>query len=305
MLWLIPFLTLAGCEGRSSQPSTSQPQPLKVVTTILPMYLFTKAVVGDAAAVVLLIPPGSEVHEYQSKPADVQELAQADVLVRNGLGLEEFLAGTVRSAQNPNLVEITASQGIKPLDSANVVHDHSPSSTDPDQADQGNPHIWLDPVRAQEQVKNIRDGLIKADPAQGQIYETNAAAYIQKLQQLDQQFQQQLQACKTDPCRFIILHDAFPYLANRYHLQQVAIVEIPEDSFSPRDIQRVITLAKRSKVKALFKEPGVDSQALTNLSSDLNLKLETLDPLESGDLNPQYYFTAMEKNLQTLKRAFE
>ncbi len=300
---------MAGCQSRSSQSPTSQPQPLKVITTILPMYLFTKAVVGDAAAVTLLIPPGSEVHEYQSKPADVQELAQADVLVRNGLGLEDFLAGTVRSAQNPNLVEITASQGIKPLDSANVVPDHSPSPTDPDQADQGNlqgnPHIWLDPVRAQEQVKNIRDGLIKADPAQRQIYETNAAAYIQKLQQLDQQFQQQLQACKTEPCRFIILHDAFPYLANRYHLQQVAIVEIPEDSFSPGDIQRVITLAKRSKVQALFREPGVDNQALTNLSSDLNLKLEILDPLESGNLNPQYYFTAMEKNLQTLKRAFE
>lgn len=264
------------------------------------MYLFTKAVAGEAAAVALLIPPGSEVHEYQCKPADVQKITQADVLVKNGLGLEDFLADTIRSAQNPNLVEITASQGIETL----TPDDLSPQA-DHGHAEQGNPHIWLDPIRAQAQVENIRDGLIQADPAQRQIYETNAAAYLQKLQQLDQQFQQQLQACKTDPCKFITLHDAFPYLANRYHLQQVAIVEIPGDSFSPGEIQRVIRVAKQSKVQALFREPGVDSQALTNLSSDLNLKLGTLDPLESGSLNPQYYFTAMEQNLQTLKRAFE
>ena len=98
----------------ASKPS-SQLVNTKVVTTFLPMYLFTKAVAGDAADVEILVPPGTEVHEYQATPNNVKAIATANVLVKNGLGLEEFLENTVKNAQNSKLVEIDASQGIKPL----------------------------------------------------------------------------------------------------------------------------------------------------------------------------------------------
>jgi zinc/manganese transport system substrate-binding protein len=274
------------------------------------MYLFTKAVAGDAAEVELLVPPGSEVHEYQSKPADVQQLAETDVLVKNGLGLEEFLEDTLRTAQNQDLVEIDASQGIQTLSpeattviSQDAEHSHEAEGAEHDHGE-ANPHVWLDPVRAQQQVQNIREGLSQADPANRQVYEVNAAAYMQKLQQLDQQFRQQLQRCQQQSCTFIAFHDAFPYLADRYGLRQVALVELPEDNLAPGDLQEVLNVARQEKVKALLSEPGVSNPALTNLAQDLNLKLGTLDPLESGQRDPQYYFTAMEKNLQALEQAF-
>lgn len=274
------------------------------------MYLFTKAVAGDAAEVELLVPPGSEVHEYQSKPADVQQLAETDVLVQNGLGLEEFLEDTLRSAQNQDLVEIDASQGIQTLgpEATTLIAQEADPDYESEGAEHGhgeaNPHVWLDPVRAQQQVQNIREGLSQADPANRQVYEANAAAYMQKLQQLDQQFRQQLQRCQQQSCTFIAFHDAFPYLADRYGLRQVALVELPEDNLAPGDLQEVLSVARHEKVKALLSEPGVSNPALTNLAQDLNLKLGTLDPLESGQRDPQYYFTAMEKNLQALERAF-
>ncbi len=218
--------------------STSSPSgkaKTKVVTTFLPMYWFAKAVAGDVADVSILVPPGTEVHEYQATPENVQAIASADVLVKNGLGLEEFLSSTVKNAENAKLKEIDASAGIKPLNEVSPVvkavkeegqdHDHT----------QGNPHVWLDPVLVKQQVGNIRDGLIAADPGNKAIYETNAAKYIQQLDSLNNEFQLVLQ--KTPNCTFVTFHDAYPYLAKRYNLKQVAVVEIPEDQLAPADIQ--------------------------------------------------------------------
>ncbi|HEY9845181.1 MAG TPA: zinc ABC transporter substrate-binding protein, partial [Candidatus Caenarcaniphilales bacterium] len=118
---LTALLAVAGCTlSKPVTPSqgvntSSEPQKLKVVATILPMYQFTKAVAGEVAVVKMLVPPGTEPHEYQSTPTDVQTIAQADVLVKNGLGLEEFLDDTVNNAQNSKLTVINATQGIQPL----------------------------------------------------------------------------------------------------------------------------------------------------------------------------------------------
>jgi zinc/manganese transport system substrate-binding protein len=290
----------------ASQPSVQEPKT-KVVATVLPMYLFTRAVVGDTADVEVLIPPNVDVHEYQATPENVRAIAQADVLVKNGLGLEEFLADTVKNAQNPKLKEINASADIKPLNEISPVvkatkdHKHSHGHSHGHSHAEGNPHVWLDPVLAKQQVTNIRDGLIAANPANKAIYEANAAAYIKELENLNNEYQQTLQ--KTPNCTFVTFHDAYPYLAQRYNLKQVAVVQIPEDQLSPADVRNTINAVRKYNVKALFSEPGVDNKLLTSLSQDLNLTLHILDPLETGEKDPQHYFRAMRANLQTLETA--
>jgi zinc/manganese transport system substrate-binding protein len=274
----------------------------KVVTTFLPVYLFTKAVARDAADVEILVPPGTEVHDYQATPDNVKAIATANVLIKNGLGLEEFLEDTVKNAQNPKLTEIDTSKGIKALNQISPVETTATAEKDHDHdhAD-GNPHIWLDPVLAKQQVVNILQGLITADPANKATYEANAAAYIKELESLNNEFQQTLQ--KTPNCTFVTFHDAFPYLAQRYKLKQLAVVEIPEDQLSPTDVQKAVNAVKKYKVKALFSEPGLDNKLLKSLSQDLKLTLRTLDSLETGKTDPQYYFQAMKANLQTLATA--
>ncbi len=312
ILPIIALLILSMATGCSqSNPKLLQAQetastPLaqsgktKVVTTFLPIYLFTKAVALNVADVEILVPPGTEVHEYQATPENVKAIATANVLVKNGLGLEEFLENTVKNAQNPKLTEIDASKGIKPLNEISPVVKTVQEEKD-HETTQGNPHVWLDPVLAKQQVTNIRDGLIAADPANKASYEANAAAYIKQLESLNSEFQQTLQ--KTPSCTFITFHDAFPYLAKRYKLKQVAVVEIPEDQLSPTDVQNAVNAVKKYKVKALFSEPGVDNKLLTSLSKDLKLTLRTLDSLETGETDPQHYFKAMKANLQTLETA--
>ncbi len=276
------FSALTGCNQSYSQvQQTSSAPKLKVVTTFLPMYWFTKAVVGEEQPVELLIPPGTEVHDYQATPANVSAIATANVLVKNGIDFEEFLDGTVKSAQNPQLKEINASANIESL--------------------AGNPHVWLDPVLAKQQLVNIRDGLIDTNPEKKATYQANAAAYIQQLEKLDAEYKERLQ--KYPNCTFVSFHDAYPYLANRYQIKQVAVVEIPEDQLSPTDVQTAINAVKKYKAKAIFGEPGIDNKLLKALSQDLNLTLQPLDSLESGTLDPQHYFTAMQENLKTLESA--
>lgn len=291
LLALLLLLPASGCnQSNSTPPSQAQEasppeQQLKVVATFLPMYWFTKAVTGNLAQVEILIPPGTEVHEYQATPANVQAIATANVLVKNGLGFEEFLEDTVENAGNSQLKEIDASMGIQPLNNHEA----------------GNPHVWLDPILAKQQVENIRDGLIAADPTHKETYQANAAAYIQQLEALDSEFKRRMQQYPN--CTFVTFHNAYPYLAKRYQLKLVAVVEIPDAQLSPLDVQKAVAAVKQYKVKALFGEPGVDNKLLQSLSQDLNLSLRPLDSLETGPTSPQHYFTAMKANLQTLESA--
>ena len=272
----------------------------KIVSTFLPIHLFTQAVVGDTGEVDILISPGAEVHDYQATPDDAKLLSEADVLVENGLGIEEFLSSLVANAGNSNLQQITASEGIEVIEGEHDEHEHEEHGHG-HHHEEGDPHVWLDPVLAQQQVATIRDGLIAVDPNNADSYRTNADAYIQQLQQLDSEFQQRL--APLTGCNFITFHDAFAYLAQRYGLTQEAIVEIPEDSITPRDIQRVQQAAKEYGVKALLTEPGLEDKRIQQMSGDLNLSLEAINPLESGETDPQYYFQAMRRNLEALERA--
>ncbi len=304
------YLSVIACNTATTPPTNSSS---KIVTTFLPVHLFTKAVVGDTGQVDILISPGMEVHDYQTTPDDAKLLAQADVLVENGLGMEEFLSGLIANAGNSKLQQINASEGIKVIEEEHEKHEHEEEEQGHHDEheheeeehghhhEEGDPHVWLDPVLAQQQVGNIRDALIEIYPSNADSYRSNADAYIQQLQQLDNEFQQTLAPVKG--CKFITFHDAFAYLARRYGLQQEAIVEIPEDSITPKNIQRVQQVANRYQVKALLTEPGIQDKRVQQISRDLNLTLEAIDPLESGETDPQYYFQAMGRNLEALERA--
>ncbi len=226
----------------SASPS-EETQHLKVITTFIPVTNFTKAVAGDRAEVTQLLPTNVGPHDYQAKPEDVQKLARGNVLVKNGLGMEEFLGDLLKNAGNANLKVIDSSKNIQPIANEEK-HDHDHEKTSEAGHNHGafNPHIYLDPKRAIKQVENIRDGLIAADPEGKTTYKTNATAYIEKLKQLDSEIAQQLRpfAGKT----FVTYHDFAPYFAQSYNLKAEFLVDVPEENASPEDVKRVIRLPK-------------------------------------------------------------
>lgn len=301
--WLAIVLSLGACSN-----STESAKQFKVLTTFMPINLFTKAVAGNCAEVQALIPANSGPHDFQAKPADLNALRQAKVLVKNGLGMEGFLAKLIASADNKDLLVIDSSRGITTLDSpaeeghaeeAHSSHSHSSHG-------ELNPHIWLDPLRAVSQVENIRDGLVKADPSCAASYRRNAATYIAKLQTLNAEISNQLNPYQGKT--FVAFHDFAPYFANRYKLKADFLVDVPELNPSPANLLRVAAAVKRSQLKALLSEPQEGERSFNALAKDLGVKISVFDPMETGSMqasqNPATYFKVMRSNVADLIKAF-
>jgi len=278
-------------------------KPFKVLTTFMPITLFTKAVAGNCAEVQALIPANSGPHDFQAKPADLIALRQSKLLVKNGLGMENFLTKLINSAGNKDLLVIDSSRGITTLDSpeegGHSNHSHS---------NQGevNPHIWLDPLRAINQVENIRDGLVKADPSCAASYRSNAATYVAKLKTLNAEITNQLNPYQGKT--FVAFHDFAPYFASRYKLKADFLVDVPELNPSPADLLRVAADVKRSQLKALLSEPQEGERSFNALAKDLGVKVSVFDPMEAGSLqaslDPATYFKVMRSNVADLIKAF-
>ena len=275
-----------------------------MVTTFLPITLFTRAVAGDCATVTALIPPSLGPHDFQAKPGDLTALRQAGVLVKNGLEMEGFLGKLVAAAENPQLVVIDSSRGVATLESAEHgdVHDH-----DGDHYHGAvNPHIWLDPLRAVQQVATIRDGLIQADPSCADGYQRNAAAFTAQLKQLNSEIASQLEPYRGKT--FVAFHDFAPYFAQRYGLKADYLVDVPELNPSPADLQRVAAEVKSSQLKALLSEPQEGNRSFNTLAKDLGVKVVVFDPMETAteeaSRNPATYLSVMRRNVSDLRQAF-
>ena len=310
-------LALAACgAARQAPPDAAADKAFKVVTTFLPITLFTRAVAGDCATVTALIPPSLGPHDFQAKPGDLTALRQAGVLVKNGLEMEGFLGKLVAAAENPQLMVIDSSRGVATLESAehgdghghDGDHDHGDDHGHDHGHDHGavNPHIWLDPLRAVQQVATIRDGLIQADPSCADGYRRNAAAFTAQLKQLNSEIASQLEPYRGKT--FVAFHDFAPYFAQRYGLKADYLVDVPELNPAPADLQRVAAEVKSSQLKALLSEPQEGNRSFNTLAKDLGVKVVVFDPMETAteeaSRNPATYVSVMRRNVADLRQAF-
>jgi zinc/manganese transport system substrate-binding protein len=302
---VILALLLASCSApRQESPDASAGKALKVVTTFLPITLFTRAVAGDCATVTPLISASTGPHDFQARPGDLAALRQAKVLVKNGLEMESFLGKLVASAENKSLEVIDSSRGVATLENE---QDHDGHSDEKGLGHEAvNPHIWLDPLRAVQQVETIRDGLVKADPSCAKGYRRNAAAYIAELKQLNNEIAAQLQPYRGKT--FVAFHDFAPYFAQRYGLKAENLIDVPELNPSPDDMQRVATAVNTSQLKALLSEPQEGNRSFNALAKDLGVKVVVFDPLETASEraadDPSTYLRVMRRNAADLRQAF-
>jgi zinc/manganese transport system substrate-binding protein len=305
-------VALASCapsaeETTSAETNGSAAPSLTVMTTILPITQFTNAVVGDRADVVPVMPTTINPHDFQASPADVQALANADVLVKNGLGMEAFLDDLMANAENPNLVVIDSSQGIATLSNEAIEgQDHSEEFNPHNHSEEFNPHIWLDPKRVIQQVENIRDGMIAVDPAGRDIYTANAAAFIAELEALDAEISKNLAPYAGQT--FVAFHDFAPYFAESYNLQAEFLVDLPAENPSPEDVKRVMDTVRDSQLKTILTEPSAGEESFTTIAKDLNIQVGLFNPLEVGGpeaVQPDYYLATMRDNMANLVTSFE
>lgn len=274
---------------------------LKVITTFLPMYVFTKNVAGDLADVENLLPPGVGPHDYSFTPGDIRKTVGADVIVANGLGLETWMTDLIsKSGSHAKLVE--AASGITGKSWPDTVAVPGGAAGGETTGDV-NPHVWLDPVLAEREVATIADGLAAADPAHAADYRRNAADYSKQLERLDSDYKAALDPIADKA--FVAFHPAFDYLASRYGMNQLAVIEeFPGKEPGARYLTGLVDLIRQRGVKVLFSEPQFSPKVAETVASETGARVYELDTVEIGEFDPGTYVKVMRDNLKTLVRAF-
>lgn len=274
-----------------------------VITSFYPIRLFALNLVDgiDGVEVVSLAEPGTGcLHDYQLQTSDMKLLAKADVFLINGAGMESYLSGVFEAF--PALPVVDASAGVTLLEDCSG-HDHDHGENDHDHT--YNAHIWLDARNAILMVNNLAEGLIAAMPEHAEAISANRSAYVLRLTALDEE----LRAALADvPHKDVItFHEAFPYFANAYGLNVVAVVNRePDDALSPRALAELCKTVAGLGAPPLFVEPQYEDMAAQTISRETGAPLYMLDPIVTGPetaIPLTLYEDVMRQNLAVLLEA--
>lgn len=263
---------------------------IKVLASFYPVYEFANNVGGNRIDLLLLVPETDDVHSFDPKPSSIQNVATANVLIYNGAGLEPWIPQIVAAADNPRLIVVDSSQGIALLPVPPRFQKDNRAF---------DPHIWLDPVLAKQQIMNILQGLIKADPADQGYFTSNAQAYTAKLDNLNSEILQATSNVKTR--YFVTFHEAFAYFAKRYNLTQIPIAGPFEEDPTPSDIQGVITAIHQNRLCYVGYESLENPSISQSIASQSHAILVLMDPIEGLSQADQAagktYLIKMQDNL--------
>lgn len=295
---IIPLSSIAIWNSAQSIPfleTTFHDEKIIAIASFFPLYDFTKMVGGEKVDVSLLIPFGIEPHDWEPTIQDLQRIQQADIVVINGLGFETWITDIV--SVNSEIKFVDTSTNISKI----KIKQESIEKDGRDHESFSDPHIWLDPILAKNQIKNIENSLIKIDPQNKEFYSNNANSYSKQLDLLDKKIRNELSTCKKD---FIAFHSAFSYFADQYGLNQHTVIKSndPNVEATSKNLHEIINLARNQGIKVILTEEGVDSRNSEVIANEINGKVLVLSPLEIGDKDTNY-LEKMEQNLSNLKEA--
>jgi len=279
-------LAVAACQRARADQSQ-----VLVVVSLYPLYDFARHIAGDRARVTLLVPPGVEPHDWEPAPADIMRVQSARVFVYNGAGLEPWAEKLLGEVRRSDMRIVKATAGLDLLTTEG----------------QPDPHVWLDPLLARAEVEAIRTALVAVDPVHAPIYDGNAAAFSSQLLALHERFAAGLERCERR--EIVVSHAAFAYLARRYRLTQLPIIEslTPDAEPSPAALAALTRQARRARVTHIFFETLVTSKLAETLAREVGATALVLKPVEglTKEQNAQRmtYIQLMDANLTNLRTA--
>lgn len=284
------LLFLILCVGLilSCTACTARKENAQIVATTLPVYEFTVALCEgtDLSVTRLITEEVSCLHDYSLQTKQMRAIEGAELIVLSGGGLEEFLEDALSSGHT----SVDASQNI----SLHCGDDHHHEG----HHHEHDPHIWLSPENAKHMVENICLGLTKQYPQYRDIFESNQAALLEKLDKLQLYGQQQLEDLSYR--ELITFHDGFSYLAESFDLHILhAIEEEAGSEASAAELIELINLVRQHKLPAIFTERSGSTSAASVIARETGIKQFTLDMAMAGNS----YFDAMKHNIDTLKEA--
>jgi ABC-type Zn uptake system ZnuABC Zn-binding protein ZnuA len=245
VLLVVLALAVGACGGGPAGSPPADDARLNVVATTTVFADLVAQVGGDRVEVTSLVPKGGEVHTFDPTPSDIRHVVEADLIVRNGLGLDDWLAGLVHDAgtQAPVVVLGEDLPGVEYL------------GGDPDHGEGVNPHLWLDVANARAYASRIASALTAADPAGAAAYAERAKRFDAELAALDTDIRDSLGAVPEEARTVISFHDAFPYFARAYGLTiDGTIVEAPGQDPSASQVEALVQGIREHGVRAILAE---------------------------------------------------
>ncbi|MDR7481673.1 MAG: metal ABC transporter substrate-binding protein [Armatimonadota bacterium] len=263
-----------------------------VVATIAPLAEFAQRVGAERVATRVLVPPGIEAHDYEPSPQDLAAVARARLFVYVGVGFEPWVGRVVPTL--PRRVGVVRATGGLPL----IRAAGRPGAQGQDGWD---PHVWLDPVLAQQIVEAIAFALVAADPDGARVYRDGAARTRADLERLHAEYQAGLAQCGTR--MLVTTHTAFAYLARRYSLEHLGLAGvIPEADPAPGSAAVLAGALRLRGVRTVFVEPLGAARVAEAVAREIGARTASLDPLESlAPAGGDDYFRVMRRNLRTLR----
>lgn len=313
-------LFLTGCSAfrqDGEQPAPDGREKIRVVTTIFPPYDFVRQIGGEYVEVTQLLKPGMEPHSYEPSPADIIRITDSDLFLYAGgesdVWVEEILKGSDRAPVSCSLLdwvdplEEETSEGMQVKEHH---HEHEEGKTDGVHLDgtEYDEHVWTSPVNAQLLVENICGMLISLDPGRKEIYEKNAAAYLEELRALDADYRQMAKEAKR---RTLVFGDRFPflYLVRTYGLEYYAAFPgcSGESEPSAATIAFLTDKVKEEKIPVVFRLELSNGRVADAIAEAAGAETDVLHSCHTLTVSEaeqgETYLSLMRRNLEAIRRA--
>jgi zinc transport system substrate-binding protein len=302
ILFISMFLTGCTSESKDEQKDSSK---LAVYTTVYPLQYFTDRIGGKYVDVKTIYPPGADEHTFEPTQKDMTKLADADLFVYVGLGLEGFVEKAQNTLKNENVTMLGAGDNIhlEPNEAQENEHSHEDDGHHHGDID---PHVWIDPIYAKDLAEAINHALADKMPEHKDEFEANYQLLAEELEQLNTSFEQTIHDAKHE--EIIVSHSAFGYWEQRYGLHQISVSGLNSaNEPTQKDLEKIIAEGKKHQIKNVFFEQNVSSKLTDIIKNELGaepLTLHNLSVLTDEDIsNESTYFSIMNTNLEALKTA--
>ena len=285
------FLTLllGGCETNPQQEKTEGKK--KVVTTFTILEDIAQNIAGDKLEVKSITRIGSEIHGYEPTPSDLIKAQDADLILYNGMNLERWFAKFYDNLDDVDSVLLT--EGIEPIAIAEGPYQDKP-----------NPHAWMSPRNALIYVDNIHQAFVTLDPENIDTYNANAAAYREKLKEIDRKLSADLARLPANQRYLVTCEGAFSYLTRDYQLEEIYMWPInAENQSTPKQIQQVIEQVQTNSVPAVFCESTVSNEGQKEVTKETGATYGGtlyVDSLSTKDGPVPTFLDLLEYDAQTI-----
>ncbi len=310
---LLTILLLAACGNKDTnkQQPANDSGKLAVYTTVYPLQYFTERIGGEHVDVKSIYPPGADEHSFDPTQKDMIALADSDLFFYIGLGLEGFVENAEKTLKNEHVTMIATAEGISEDMLEEGDHEdenHDEAGHDEEGHDHGplDPHVWISPKLSVELATSIKNSLIEQAPDMAAEFEKNFDQLNADLVELDAKFKEMASSAPSKT--FFVSHAAFGYIAHPYGLEQVAIAGLNSQSEpSQKQLAALVEQAQELDVHYILFEQNVSSKPTEVIRKEIGaeaLTLHNLGVLMVDDVkNNEDYFSLMERNIETLKKA--